>query len=147
MHLFSEILWHVLFPLVGLYTLVLFFIDDRYNLNRYSEFWSKHRHTFRTTVLILWYISAIAVIVNLEMFITKAKEEIRENTKNNIQTKNEYDISCKVGDIIVFDIQPKYDIMSAKGPQSVELIEKHRSIIKIEEDFTEAEIIVKIRKH
>lgn len=106
----------------------------------------KDKATFDTEVFELKNISRLLLMIVVLTFLwSLSKNETVEQERNN--TVTEYDVSCKVGDIIVFDIQPKYDIVSAKGPQSVELIEKHRSIIKIEEDFTEAEIIVKIRKH
>ena len=106
----------------------------------------KYNATFDAEVFELKHIALLLLMIVVLTFLWGlSKNETVEKERNN--TVTEYDVSCKIGDIIVFAIRPEYDIVSAKGANSVELIEKHRTIIEVSENTpNEMEIIVKIKK-
>ena len=135
MHFFTLF---IRFFIIALFDIIAFavyrYLNNRFAHKDCTKFWERFNITY-----ILVCLSVMFIMIFLP--VNKTVEKEIDNTEIDCE------VPCEVGDIIVFGIRGGYDVVSANGAKSIELIEKHRTIIKVLENTpNEMEIIIRIKK-
>lgn len=135
MHFFTLFIRFFIIALFGIIAFAVYrYVNNRFAHKDRAKFWERFNITY-----ILMCLSVIFIMIFLP--VNKTVEKEIDNTEIDCE------VPCAVGDIIVFGIRGGYDVVSANGAKSIELIEKHRTIIEVSENTpNEMEIIIRIKK-